>query len=148
MDLELISRSPASPARPTPLLFIHGAWHGAWCWEEHFLDWFAEHGYAAYALSLRAHGKSEGRQGLRWARVAGYVEDVAQVAAQLPSPPVVIGHSMGGFVVLKYLEKHTALAGVLLASVPHYGALPALLRIGRQHPIQAMKIFLMLSPSN
>jgi pimeloyl-ACP methyl ester carboxylesterase len=38
MNLEIISKSPSSEPRPTPLLFVHGAWHGAWCWAEHFLD--------------------------------------------------------------------------------------------------------------
>ena len=56
MNLEVISKYPAGAARPTPLLFVHGAWHGAWCWDEHFLDFFAAHGYAAHALSLRGHG--------------------------------------------------------------------------------------------
>ena len=44
-------RRPARPRRgrpdPTPLLFVHGAWHGAWCWEEHFLDRFAERATAS-----------------------------------------------------------------------------------------------------
>ncbi len=66
MSIELLSRSPSSPSHPTPLLFIHGAWHGAWCWAEHFLDYFAAHGYAAHALSLRGHGNSPGRERLRW----------------------------------------------------------------------------------
>jgi alpha-beta hydrolase superfamily lysophospholipase len=32
----------------------------------------------------------------------------ASVAASLPTRPVVIGHSLGGFVVQKYLESHDA----------------------------------------
>jgi pimeloyl-ACP methyl ester carboxylesterase len=44
--------------RPTPLLFVHGAWHGAWCWDEYFLDFFAGRGYRALAVSLRGHGNS------------------------------------------------------------------------------------------
>lgn len=60
MQLEIISRKPASSARPTPLLFVHGAWHAAWCWAEYFLDYFAAHGYESSALSLRGHGGSEG----------------------------------------------------------------------------------------
>jgi pimeloyl-ACP methyl ester carboxylesterase len=39
-------------------------WHGAWCWDEHFLDFFAEHGFRAAAVSLRAHGKSATSQRL------------------------------------------------------------------------------------
>jgi len=135
MKLEIISRYPSGKAHATPLLFVHGAWHAAWCWDVHFLDYFAQHGYAAHALSLRGHGGSEGRDNLRWTRIADYVEDVAQAALQLPSPPVLIGHSMGGFIVQKYLEDHSAPAAVLLASVPPEGALAILLRTARLHPL-------------
>lgn len=145
MKLELISKHPASGAHATPLLFVHGAWHGAWCWDEHFLDYFALHGFAAHALSLRGHGASEGRSRLRWTRLAEYVADVAQVAEQLPHLPVVIGHSMGGAVVQKYLETYSAPAGVLLASVPPAGALATTLRLARRHPIAFAKVNLTLS---
>jgi pimeloyl-ACP methyl ester carboxylesterase len=134
MHLAVISKQPSSPARPTPLLFVHGLWTGISAWAEHFLDYFAAHGYASHALSLRGHGKSEGRERLRWTRLADYVADVAQVAAQLPAPPVVIGHSNGGAVVQKYLETHAAPAGVLMASVPAAGVLPTALRTALHHP--------------
>jgi pimeloyl-ACP methyl ester carboxylesterase len=134
MKLEIISRLPATPAHPTPLLFVHGAWHGAWCWQAHFLDYFAQAGYAVHALSLRGHGQSEGRARLRWTRIAECVEDVVQVAGQLSAPPVLIGHSMGGLVVQKYLETQPAPAAVLMASVPPAGALGATLRTARRHP--------------
>jgi len=145
MRLEIISRQPASNARPTSLLFVHGAWHGAWCWAEHFLDYFAGQGYAAHALSLRGHGGSEGRERLRWTRLSDYVADVAQVAGQLPGPPVVIGHSMGGAVVLKYLETHSAPAGILLAAVPPAGVLATTLRILAHHPLRFAQVNLKLS---
>ncbi|WP_338100704.1 alpha/beta fold hydrolase [Mycolicibacterium cosmeticum] len=40
------------------MVFIHDAWHGAWCWDEHLLDYFAEKGYRAIALVLRGYGNS------------------------------------------------------------------------------------------
>ena len=43
----------------SPIFFVHEAWHAAWCWEN-FLPYFANRGYAAYAVSLRGHGTSEG----------------------------------------------------------------------------------------
>jgi alpha-beta hydrolase superfamily lysophospholipase len=145
MKLALITRTPVSNPRPTPLLFVHGSWHAAWCWDEYFLPYFAQHGYVAHALSLRGHGSSENDKALRFTRVADYVDDVAQVASGLAQPPVVIGHSMGAFVVQKYLESHEAPAGVLLAPMPPTGDLPALLRYGLRHPLTLLKNTLTLS---
>ncbi len=134
MNLELISKQPTARVNKTPLLFVHGAWHGAWCWDEFFLDYFAEKGYAAHALSLRGHGASDGKEKLRRARLADYVADVAQIAEGLPAPPIIISHSMGGMVTQKYLEMHAAPAAVLLASGPPTGIIPTTLRIARHHP--------------
>lgn len=50
MKLDIISKHPRESRRPTPLLFIHGTLHGAWCWDVHFLDCFARHGFAAHAV--------------------------------------------------------------------------------------------------
>jgi pimeloyl-ACP methyl ester carboxylesterase len=145
MQLEVISREPRGEGRPTPILFVHGMWHGAWCWDEHFLPYFAQHGYAAHALSLRGHGASEGHGRLRWNTLADYVADLEQVAAQLPAPPVLVGHSLAGGVIQKYLRKHQAPAAVLLASMPPQGFLPATLRIARRHPLAFLKVILTLS---
>jgi pimeloyl-ACP methyl ester carboxylesterase len=145
MYLEVLSRQPKSNPRPTPLLFVHGAYHGAWYWTN-FLDYFADHSYAAYAPNLRGHGASEGRERLRWTRVGDYVQDVAQVAAGLPRPPVVIGHSSGGLLVQKYLETQPAAAGILLASLPPGGSLALWLRLVRQHPREVLRAVLRDSP--
>jgi pimeloyl-ACP methyl ester carboxylesterase len=125
---------PAGHAHLTPLLFIHGMLHGAWCWEEHFLDYFAHHGFASYAVNLRGHGRSDGRKRLRWTRISDFVDDVASTAQRLPSPPVLVGHSMGGFVIQKYLESYDAPGGVLLSSPSPAGLLGTVVRIARRHP--------------
>lgn len=145
MQLEVISREPVSDARSTPVLFVHGMWHAGWCWAEHFLPYFAQRGYVSHALSLRGHGASEGHERLRWTSLADYVADVAQVVCQLQSSPVLVGHSMGGMIVQKYLESHQVPAAVLLASAPHKGLLPATLRVARQHPLTFLKANLTLS---
>jgi len=145
VQLEIIAESSGA-TRDTPIVFVHGAWHGAWCWEN-FLPHFARAGYASYAVSLRGHGASEGREGLRWHSAArGYVADVAQVVAQLARPPVLVGHSMGGYVVQKYLESHAAAAGVLLASIPASGVLRFALRYAARHPWAFLKSQLTLEP--
>jgi pimeloyl-ACP methyl ester carboxylesterase len=98
-----------------PILFIHGAYHAAWCWEEHFLPHFAALGYEVAALSLRGHGDGVGRERIFQWRLADYLDDVLEAADQLSSPPVIVGHSLGGVLALMYLERRAAPAAVLLA---------------------------------
>jgi len=137
--LEVIDKGSVSEAHPTPLLFVHGAWHGAWCWDEYFLDFFADRGYRALAVSLRGHGKSPAPRPLAVCSIADYVADVKSVADGLPTRPVPIGHSMGGLIVQKYLESNSAPAGVLMASSPAGGGGPAILRYARRHPWRSVK---------
>jgi len=138
--LEVIDKGRTSATHPAPLLFVHGAWHAAWCWDEHFLNFFADRGYRAVALSLRGHGGSSSAKPLRSLSIADYVDDVAEVASTLPVPPVVIGHSMGGFIVQKYLEDRDVPAGVLMASAPPQGYLLSGIRWLRRHPWHFTKL--------
>jgi pimeloyl-ACP methyl ester carboxylesterase len=132
--LEVVAREPGFESDRPPLLFVHGAWHGAWCWEEHFLDFFADEGYRSLAVSLRGHGKSPAPGSVRLCSIADFVDDVASVADGLPERPVVVGHSLGGFVVQKYLESHDARAAVLLASAPPAGITRFFLRRFKRYP--------------
>ena len=143
--LEVISRVPDAGGRRRPLLFVHGAWHGAWCWSEHFLDYFAARGFASHAVSLRGHGASDGRSGLRWTRIADYVTDVARVIDALPQEPIIVAHSMGAFVLQKLLESRQAPACVLLAPVPPRGAARITTKMLRRHPMQFLRGNLTLS---
>jgi alpha-beta hydrolase superfamily lysophospholipase len=88
---------------------------------------------------MRGHGASQSPARFRLARIADYVADVNQVVAQLADPPILVGHSMGGLVVQKYLEEHRVPAAVLLASVPVHGVLRATLRIALRHPLAFLK---------
>ncbi len=138
--LEVIEKGSISEKHPVPLLFVHGAWHAAWCWDENFLSYFGDRGYRAVALSFRGHGESSSDKPLRACSVADYVEDVRSVAEQLPTPPAIIGHSMGGLIVQKYLERYDSPAGVLMTSIPPQGNLGNALRWIRERPSDFVKM--------
>jgi pimeloyl-ACP methyl ester carboxylesterase len=134
MKIEVISRHPSAPSERPPLLFVHGAYGGAWVWEQHFLPFFADRGFEAHALSLRGHGGSSGWEHLPYARLRDYVADLEQVAGALPASPVLVGHSMGGMVVQKYMHEHPTPAAVLVASVPPHGLIGTFCGIAFTNP--------------
>jgi pimeloyl-ACP methyl ester carboxylesterase len=136
--LEVIDKGSVSQAHPVPLLFVHGGWHSASCWAN-FVDYFADAGYRAVAVSLRGHGGSPTAKRFHACAIADYVDDVRVAADSLGGHPVLIAHSLGGFVVQRYLEKHDAPAAVLVASVPPRGVLGLATRIWSRHPWVSMR---------
>lgn len=137
--LEMIDKGVATEAHPVPLLFVHGGCLSAWCWDEHFLDFFAAQGFRAVAVSERAHGASSSPTPLAKCGIADYLHDVRWAADQLGGRPVLIGHSTGGFITQKYLQDRDAPAAVLLASTPSRGIFPAAVRVWRRHPWVSMR---------
>lgn len=76
------------------IVLVHGAWHGAWCWDlvTHLLE--AE-GADVIAIDLPGHGASS--QPL--ADLQGDAAAVRTVLDRLDVPVVLVGHSYGGAVV-------------------------------------------------
>jgi len=138
--LEVYSCLPARKSKRPPVLFIHGAFAGGWMWTETFMPFLAEAGHACYALSLRGHGGSHGHQNLNWHSVADYVDDVARIVDWLGETPVLVGHSMGGFIVQKYLERHATPGAALVCSVPPQGLIAAQFHLMFQKPQLFMDI--------
>ncbi|PPR97700.1 hypothetical protein GOBAR_AA22963 [Gossypium barbadense] len=51
-------KNPESRKDP-PLVFVHGSYHSAWCWAEHWLPFFSNSGFDCFALSLLGQGESD-----------------------------------------------------------------------------------------
>jgi pimeloyl-ACP methyl ester carboxylesterase len=132
--LEIIDKGRTTASHPVPLLFVHGAYHAAWCWNENFLDFFAASGFRAVALSLRGHGASTVSKHLNACSLADYVADVSAVVDKLGSVPVLIGHSMGCFVIQRYLETRDAPGAILMAPATPQGLRRSVLHMFRNHP--------------
>lgn len=124
----------------TGILLVHGAWHGSWCWHD-FANRLTERGHNVRAVQLRGHGRPPGRI---WHRIHHYVEDVQLAAAEFREPPFLVGHSMGGLLVQKYLESHSCPGAVLMASFPPRGTVAAVARLAVRHPIELLKVNLLL----
>lgn len=132
--LEVRSRLPARATRKPPLLFVHGGYGDAWCWEPYFLPWFAAKGWPAYALSLRGHGTSSGADTLFIAGLDDYVADVEHVAGELDAAPILIGHSMGAAICERMMATRPIRGAALLAPVPPNGLLSVAARLATTHP--------------
>lgn len=136
------TRTAQMPPRAR-VLFVHGAWHGAWCWER-WQPLFAARGFDTYAVDLYGHG-SRAADGWTWrAGIDDYVRCVRRAVDEI-GPCVLVGHSMGGFTVMKYLEQYGAEvpAAVLLAPVPHTGfPLGNILKIGKYQPSALIALLL------
>ena len=147
----------AAAARPDggtkpPMLFIPGYFASAWVFES-YLTFFAERGYAGFAINLRGRDGSPLPSGTMLGRVSlnDYIDDARQAAKWLIEQfqrPIVVGHSMGGLIAQKLGEEGLARALVLLSPAPPRGIsvmtgrllrrqlryLPALLRSRRVTP--------------
>lgn len=133
--LEIISRLPKGAAHPIPLVFVHGAFSGGWIWDVKVMPRFAGLGFACHALSLRGHGGSEGRDMLNLYGIEDYVADLRETVKRVGQPPILIGHSMGGFIVQEYMRAGGVAAGVvLMASVPPYGIWDCLVGMSARNP--------------
>jgi len=136
-DLEVISCLPEDDAGARPVLFVHGAYCDAWCWGVNFLPWFAGREHPAYALSLRGHGRSGGRETLLVTSLDDYVNDVLRALRMITEnhgrPAMLVGHSMGAAIVERLIENHANRPywhqAALLAPVPPMGLLPSTARL-------------------
>lgn len=131
---EVVSAVPADAQGRPPLLMVHGIAHAAWCYAENWVPEAARAGFPSYAMSLRGHGGSAGGRRLRRTVMRDYVHDVLQVIATLPSPPVLIGHSMGAVVAQLVAQRYPLRGLVLLAPAPFHSAMGDLAAIARDRP--------------
>ncbi len=137
--LHVIKHGAQSGTHTPPLIFVHGACLGAWCWEDHFLGYFGQLGYLSVALDLRGHGGSAGRDRLQGATIDDFVNDVSEVASRFGVPPVVVGHSMGGLIAQRFATRNPVSGVVLLASSPIGGMKRYGWALVRAHPLPFLK---------
>jgi pimeloyl-ACP methyl ester carboxylesterase len=130
----LPTKTTKSSSKHKPVLvFLHGSFHGAWCWSEHFFGYFTELGYPVVAPSWRGTGGTFAGEGVTKVKISEHVADLEALLDRLPEivgvasvRPVLISHSFGGLAVMKCLEEDpsraASLAGIIaMCSVPPSG---------------------------
>ena len=141
--MELIKHEAEENKYETPILFIHGMWHGAWCWDE-FIPFFTKKGFTCYSFNLRNHGVGRRPPKMRWIGIKHYLEDLNEAIKQI-GDPILIGHSMAGYLLQKYLENNEPPMAIMVAPTPHKGNLRATLRFAKKYPNLFLKINLTMS---
>ena len=106
-----------------PILFSHGWPLSGDAWENQML-FLASHGYRVIAHDRRGHGRSE--QPWTGNEMDTFADDIAQLISTLDLKDVVlVGHSMGGGDVTRYVGRHGTgrIAGIALVAAVTPGLL-------------------------
>ena len=78
-------------------LLVHGAWHGAWCWER-VLPRLQAHGHVVQAITLAGLAERAGELSPAIG-LDDHVRDVVEALNDVGEPVVLVGHSYSGLVV-------------------------------------------------
>ena len=81
---------------PATIMLVHGACHGAWCWDR-VVPLLEQAGHRVLTPDLPGRGK-KGAPGWRWTLKA-YAAAIVDEARAAGGPVIAVGHSMGGPVV-------------------------------------------------
>ena len=85
-----------------PVVLVHGAWHGAWCWAtlQAELD---RRGVASHAIDLPGHGQNAAP--ISEVTMEAYVNHVIETAKTIEGPIILVGHSLAGAVISQVGER-------------------------------------------
>ena len=141
-----MSKRPSIPAgansiqagEGAPLLMVHGLAASLHDWDS-LLPEVAAHGYAGYALDLLGHGESAKPRQLD-AYTSDSVFEHMQAwidSLDLEQPAILIGHSLGGYLSLRFTLGHPRRVRALVLVNPFYtqNQLPAMLRFFLRRPL-------------
>jgi len=82
-------------------LLIHGAWGGAWEFDE-TIKGLEAHGHRAAAIDLPGHGKS--KEPISEVTMKAYIARVLDALNPIDGPVVLVGHSLAGAIVSQVAE--------------------------------------------
>jgi pimeloyl-ACP methyl ester carboxylesterase len=115
--------SAVRQSSPQPIVLVHGAWVGEWCWEP-VCQLLAGSGRSVHAVSLTGHGRRRAESGPHVTLDDHVADLVAEFTAHDLTEVTLVGHSYGGRVITRawplvgsrvarmiYLDAHAPLDG-------------------------------------
>jgi non-heme chloroperoxidase len=120
-----VGMSESTAPAAIPLVFIHGLWLHASTWDS-WVTLFNQNGYQAIAPGWPGDSATPAKtrqnaQAVANRGVGEITDHYARVLAELPSEPIVIGHSVGGLIAQRLLGQGLARAGVVIAPAQFRG---------------------------
>ncbi|KAA0227680.1 alpha/beta fold hydrolase [candidate division KSB1 bacterium] len=83
-------------------ILVHGAWHGAWAWQE-VAPALEAGGHKVIAASLPGHG--DDKTPASEVTMQAYVQHIVELLDRQAHPVVLVGHSMSGAVISQVAEE-------------------------------------------
>jgi acylglycerol lipase len=101
------------------LVFVHGLGEHSGRYQ-HPVSYFTGHGYTCYAYDHQGHGCSEGQRAYV-STFRGYISDLMKFLKFVSEKEknkeiILIGHSMGGQIVLNYGAQYSDVVGIIVSS--------------------------------
>lgn len=122
-------------------MFIPGAWMTPGCWDD-FRKPFEAAGYTVHTPSWPtldsdspAKLRDEPPEALGSLSVGQIVSHMASVIADLPEPPLIVGHSFGGLFTQLLLSRNLGAAGITLDPAPIAGVIPGPISLSAAAPV-------------
>lgn len=104
------------------IVLVHGAWHGAWCWQK-LSPILEEQGHKILTPDLPGHGADD--LAPHQVSLKSYCDRICEVIHEQSEPVILIGHSMAGMVISQVAEQCSQCIqelGYICAFLPADGA--------------------------
>lgn len=118
-------------------VLIHGAFHGAWCWER-VTPLLQDKGHRVFAPDMPGRGDDDAD--LRTVTLDDYMTRIGVVLSQVEEPAIMVGHSLGGISITQAGEIYTSQIAKLVyltAFILANGESRASMRIAQSPPAWA-----------
>ena len=121
----MTTENTTDPAATDTIVLIHGLWVTPRAWEK-WVEYYESKGYRVLApaypgLEVEVEALREDPSPIEALTVPAIVEHLENIVGELDSPPIIMGHSMGGLLTQILLDHGYGAAGVAIDSVPAEG---------------------------
>jgi pimeloyl-ACP methyl ester carboxylesterase len=128
-------------------ILLHGAWHGAWCWEK-VIPLLKANGHKVFAPDLPGHGND--KTPLKAITFNSYIDCVRPYIERSDEQVILVGHSMAGVFISQLAEYYASKIRMLVYVT---GFLPLngesmLMTAQLQAPTRFVKMMKILSQEN